>query len=81
MFPPDETQQQGARLFTLDEIGADPILAWFEYSHLPLRLQLISKVFADAAKTILVSVSRSPERTVCFRKLLEAKDCAVRAYL
>ena len=77
----DKIQQQGAIMFTQDEIDLDPILVWFAYEHLPSRLQLVSKVFAEAAKTILINVPRSAERTVCFRKLLEAKDCAVRAYL
>lgn len=68
-------------MFDESAVHLDPILAFFKYDHLPSHLQLISKVFADAAEKILINVPRSPERTVCFRKLLEAKDCAVRAAL
>ena len=57
------------------------MLKWFEYSHLPETLQPTSKLFYDVAKTIDNLVEPGPERTVAFRKLLEAKDAAVRAKL
>lgn len=60
---------------------SDPMLQFFQYAHLPERLQEISKPFSDMAQFIVESLPRNPERTVALRKLLEAKDCAVRAHL
>lgn len=59
-----------------------PIIKYFAYEHLPERLQAISKPFADLAAQM---GSRKPdgcaETAAGLRKLLEAKDCAVRAAL
>lgn len=59
-----------------------PIASYFVYAHLPARLQEISKPFADLAEQM---VNRKPdgcpETAAGLRKLLEAKDCAVRAAL
>lgn len=52
---------------------------WFAYEHLPEHLQDISKVFHDAGRELVVKLEPGPERTVALRKLLEAKDAAVRA--
>lgn len=60
---------------------AERMLKWFEYSHLPERLQETSKPFADLAALICQAIEGGPERTVALRKLLEAKDAAVRAKL
>lgn len=59
----------------------DPLLQFFEYAHLPPHLQNVSKPFGDLAHWIVATLPRNPERTVALRKLLEAKDCAVRAVL
>jgi hypothetical protein len=70
------------------------ILQFFAYDHLPHDLAAISKPFCDLAHAIVLGdnvpesgtattghgpLPRSPERTVALRKLLEAKDAAVRA--
>lgn len=55
------------------------MMKWFEFEHLPDRLQATSKHFHDLAKSIVLDISPGPERTVALRKLLEAKDAAVRA--
>ena len=57
----------------------DHIMQFFVYAHLPAHLQAVSKPFGDLAETITDTVPRNPERTVALRKLLEAKDAAVRA--
>ncbi|WP_313760182.1 hypothetical protein [Rhizobium sp.] len=57
------------------------ILQFFAYSHLPAHLQAVSKPFGDMAESIVSELPRNPERTVALRKLLEAKDAAVRAFL
>lgn len=67
--------------FTADEIAADHVLRYFHYSHLPEKLKARSKPFCDLARTIIDTTPRNPERTVALRKLLEAKDAAVRAGL
>ena len=56
------------------------IIQFFRYAHLPAHLQAISKPFADMADFVM-TLPRNPERTVALRKLLEAKDAAVRAKL
>lgn len=57
------------------------MLKWFEYKHLPEHLQDVSKPFGDLAYLLCETVEGGPERTVALRKLLEAKDAAVRAKL
>ena len=59
----------------------DPLLQFFGYAHLPPALQEVSEHFHALAATIVRTLPRNPERTVALRKLLEAKDCAVRARL
>jgi len=57
------------------------LIQFFAYEHLPEHLQAISKPFGEVAQNIVATLPRNPERTVALRKLLEAKDCAVRAFL
>lgn len=57
----------------------EPILQFFSWSHLNPALQPISQPFSDLAQQIVATLPRNPERTVALRKLLEAKDAAVRA--
>jgi ferritin-like protein len=59
----------------------EPILQYFEYSHLPEHLQEHSKAFWALAHHVCRTLPENTERTVALRKLLEAKDCAVRAKL
>lgn len=59
----------------------EPMLKWFEFEHLPERLQSVSRNFSYLAVYLVNTVERSPERTVALRKLLESKDAAVRAAL
>lgn len=55
------------------------ILRFFAYEHLPQHLQLVSKPFGDLANKLCVEIQAGAERSVALRKLLEAKDAAVRA--
>lgn len=71
------------------------ILQFFAYEHLPPHLQAVSRPFCELAHAIVLgdnaaeagtvtmgnALPRNPERTVALRKLLEAKDAAVRALL
>lgn len=56
------------------------IFKFFAYQHLPPHLQTISKMFYDLAVD-LNNLPDNAERDMMFRKLLEAKDCAVRSVL
>lgn len=62
-----------------DSSSEEFLLQFFVYDHLPEHLQLVSKPFSDLAHTLVVSLPKNPERTTALRKLLESKDCAVRA--
>jgi hypothetical protein len=57
------------------------LLQFFRYSHLPEPLQEASLPFCELAWKVATEWPRNPERTVCLRKLLEAKDAAVRTLL
>lgn len=57
----------------------DHIMQFFAFAHLPEHLQKVSRPFAELAEGVTLTLPRNPERTVALRKLLEAKDAAVRA--
>ncbi|MEU2180121.1 hypothetical protein [Streptomyces thermolilacinus] len=58
------------------------ILKHFAYDHLPPRLRDVSRRFHDLAHDLADDEQMDvPELTVALRKLLESKDCAVRAAL
>ena len=59
----------------------EPILQFFKYEHLPQHLQKVSKPFGEIAQFMVANLPRNAERTVALRKLLEAKDAAVRSEL
>ena len=67
--------------FNKDEVAALPMLRFFHYSHLPEHLRGVSKGFCALARSVVDTVPSNAERTVALRKLLEAKDAAVRAAL
>lgn len=59
------------------------ILRYFEYGHLPAgKLRDTSARFGELAHELVEDDELGgPELTVALRKLLEAKDCAVRSAL
>lgn len=59
----------------------NPILQYFEYAHLPAHLQSVSAPFGELTKDLNAQLPDCAEKSAMFRKLLEAKDCAVRAAL
>lgn len=59
----------------------NPILKYFEYAHLPEHLQKVSKPIGDLAQEMADTLPDGPELSAGLRKLLEAKDCLVRAAL
>jgi hypothetical protein len=58
-----------------------PIDRYFAYAHLPEHLQIISKPIGDLATLMSNTLPDGPEKSAGMRKLLEAKDCFVRAGL
>lgn len=59
----------------------DPIMQFFKYEHLKEELRAVSKPFATLAFEVHGNLPPNEERGVALRKLLEAKDAAVRAHL
>lgn len=57
------------------------VLKFFTYSHLPAHLQSVSFECFELAQRMAYSLPQGSELTVGLRKLLEAKDCFVRASL
>lgn len=61
--------------------GVTGIARYFAYDHLPAHLQAVSKPSHDLAEAMIGELPDGPELTAGLRKLLEAKDCFVRAAL
>lgn len=57
----------------------DHIVRWFSSGHLPEHLRPIADACAELAGQMITSLGDGPERRAGLRKLLEAKDCFVRA--
>ena len=54
---------------------------YFRYDHLPPALQDVSKPICELAEKMDDTLPDGPEKSAGMRKLLEAKDCFVRAAL
>lgn len=70
-----------ADLARAQQQSGEQLLRYFAFDHLPELLQVTSAAFAQLATHLVDTTARSAERTVALRKLLESKDCAVRAAL
>lgn len=60
---------------------ATPIIKYFKYDHLPQYLQEVSKPVGELAEKMEAQLPDGAEKAAGLRKLLEAKDCFVRASL
>lgn len=58
-----------------------PIMRYFAFAHLPEHLQKVSKPIGELAEKMEAEIPDGPEKSAGLRKLLEAKDCLVRAAL
>lgn len=56
-------------------------IKYFSFDHLPPDLQEVSKAIYEVAQFLETTLVESPEKSAGMRKLLEAKDCFVRAKL
>jgi hypothetical protein len=54
---------------------------YFAHAHLPAVLAEVSRPCAELADAMIAALPDGPELTTGLRKLLEAKDCFVRAAL
>lgn len=57
------------------------LLQFFAYAHLPPHLQEVSKPFGELATRLVTILPPNSELTDALHRLLESKDCAVRALL
>ena len=60
---------------------SSPIIKYFKWDHLPKNLQAVSIPLGELAKAIDIQLPNCAEKSAGLRKLLEAKDCFVRASL
>lgn len=56
-----------------------PLLQFFSFAHLPPHLRDVSEPFCTLAEMMDEQLPNNIEKDAALRKLLEAKDCAVRA--
>ena len=56
-------------------------MKYFNYEHLPSNLQEVSKPIGELARKMNEELPDGAEKSAGLRKLLEAKDCLVRAKL
>jgi hypothetical protein len=72
-------------MIDLDLTGRHPatqqIARWFDFAHLPPAQREVSRHCAVLAELVIEDLPDGPELTTGLRKLLEAKDCFVRASL
>lgn len=61
--------------------STEHLLTFFRHAHLPPHLQEIARPIGELALTMANTLPEGPEVSVGLRKLLEAKDCFVRANL
>jgi hypothetical protein len=84
-----EMNFEGSEIKKIGEIRGIPIepikkhrlMQFFAYGHLPEDLKKVSVQFYELARAMDEMLPNNPEKTVALRKLMEAKDCAVRAVI
>ena len=60
---------------------SNPIMKHFAFAHLPEHLQQVSRPIGELASLMDQNLPDCAEKSAGLRKLLEAKDCLVRAVL
>jgi hypothetical protein len=73
--PTDATTGDDAKIWDPKRLA----LRWFAYGHLAEDLQEIAHPISDLADALYDALGEGAEKSAGFRKLLEAKDCFVRA--
>lgn len=80
-WSPKEVFEEGYLETVDEEQKENGIIRYFTYKHLPAALQVISKPIGIVAKMMESVLPEGAEKSAGLRKLLEAKDCFVRAAL
>lgn len=71
-----------SKLVIPDDKGTgERMMKWLSTEHLPEELQTIVYQYRGLGEYICNAIPAGPERTVALRKLVESKDCAVRAII
>jgi hypothetical protein len=65
----------------LPSLEEKELMQFFEFNHLPPYLQVISAPFGKLANNLLGDLPSNFQRRDALKKLIEAKDCAVRSLL
>lgn len=77
----DECSEYPFSFREVPDPAMSPIIEFFKYEHLPPHLQAVSKPINDLARQMDDDLPDGAEKSAGLRKLLEAKDCFVRAEL
>ena len=67
--------------FRKRKIVPSTVIQYFSYKHLSGKLYEVSKMVAELAELMEAKLPDGAEKSAGMRKLLEAKDCFVRASL
>jgi len=76
---PKETIDMPDSNMKQNNVAVNQIMQFFDYEHLPEQLKVVSARIGDVAHYMYQSLPDGPEKEAGLRKLLEAKDCFVRA--
>ena len=77
--PKSEEPAPAPMPYCQSDLGISPIMKHFEYDHLPPTLKSVSKPLCEMARLYDQQIPADAEKSAGLRKLLEAKDCFVRA--
>lgn len=80
-WSPKEQFDNGYTEVVNEPVPSVGIMKYFEYGHLPPHLQAVSKPIGELAILMHKTLPDGAEKSAGLRKLLEAKDCLVRAKL
>lgn len=81
-FPSLIRKPMNPRLLNMSKFqGKTSIVKFFAYEHLPEKLQAVSAPLGELALKMDAELPEGAEKSAGLRKLLEAKDCFVRAAL
>jgi len=64
-----------------DLLHSHGILQFFAYEHFPPETHEVGRMFGELAQWIEASIPSNMQKWSALEKLLESKDCAVRALL
>jgi hypothetical protein len=80
-FSPADTFEEGNTRLVEQQPreNASPVLKYFAHAHLPPHLAAVSRPIGELAVTMDNYLPDGAEKSAGLRKLLEAKDCLVRA--